>query len=200
MSDGDVLDFDRENRHTFGHRAFRPGQREVVAAAMAGRDCFVLMPTGGGKSLCYQLPAWCEPGLAVVFSPLVSLIQDQVDTMNECGVRAAALAGGAAAARDDTLRELGTLPPHGHVKVLYLTPEKFAHSGAARLPSSKFSTSVTIRSARRGCANWSRRSASTWARATSTASTALGSRSSRSGGWRRRSRRGWCRRSRSSSS
>ena len=86
MSDGDVLDFDRENRHTFGHRAFRPGQREVVAAAMAGRDCFVLMPTGGGKSLCYQVPGVVDGdhgrGITIVVSPLISLIQDQLEQLH----------------------------------------------------------------------------------------------------------------------
>ncbi|KAH8051239.1 four-way junction helicase [Aureococcus anophagefferens] len=132
VSDGDVLDFDRENRHTFGHRAFRPGQREVVAAAMAGRDCFVLMPTGGGKSLCYQLPAWCCPGLAVVFSPLVSLIQDQVDSMNESGVEAACLGAAGDPRGEEIARKLVDLPCHGSVKVLYMTPEKLAHSGGAR--------------------------------------------------------------------
>jgi superfamily II DNA helicase RecQ len=59
----------------FGHKGFRPGQFECVQSALQGRDVFCLMPTGGGKSVVYQLPAWCAPGLAVVFSPLLSLIQ-----------------------------------------------------------------------------------------------------------------------------
>ena len=129
----EVKDFEVENRRTFGHRGFRPGQREVVGAAMAGRDCFVLMPTGGGKSLCYQLPAWCAPGLAVVFSPLVSLIQDQVDGMAEAGVGAASLGSvGGGGGGADALARLRDLPAHGDLKVLYLTPEKFARSAAAR--------------------------------------------------------------------
>ena len=85
---GGRRDFTREVKDTFGHSGFREGQREVVDAAVRGLDCFVLMPTGGGKSLCYQLPAFCSPGVTVVFSPLLSLIQDQVDQMLEIGVGA----------------------------------------------------------------------------------------------------------------
>ena len=67
-----------ESRRIFGHRDFRPGQLECIQAALQNKDVFCLMPTGGGKSLVYQLPAWCNAGVAVVFSPLLSLIIDQV--------------------------------------------------------------------------------------------------------------------------
>lgn len=72
----------------FGHLNYRLGQLECVEAALQGRDVFCLMPTGGGKSVVYQLPAWCCPGIAVVFSPLISLIQDQVEAMNAIKIRA----------------------------------------------------------------------------------------------------------------
>ena len=75
----DLLDL--VNDRVFGNSSFRRRQRAVCEAALAGRDCFVLMPTGGGKSLCYQLPAVMAPGVTVVISPLLSLIQDQVDQM-----------------------------------------------------------------------------------------------------------------------
>jgi len=68
------------HRH-FGHLAFRPGQREAVDAAIAGRDVLIVMPTGAGKSLCYQLPALIDHRLAVVVSPLVSLMTDQVESL-----------------------------------------------------------------------------------------------------------------------
>lgn len=86
-----VRDFRVELKQRFGHNGFRTGQRECVEHALRGRDVFCLMPTGGGKSMVYQLPAFCAAGLAVVFSPLVSLIQDQVDAMAAIGIRAVAL-------------------------------------------------------------------------------------------------------------
>src|SRR5947207_11109646 len=72
----------------FGHDTFWPGQREVVEHALAGRDAFVLMPTGGGKSLTYQLPALLMPGLTIVVSPLIALMQDQVDRLRANGIGA----------------------------------------------------------------------------------------------------------------
>ena len=66
---------------TFGFDGFRPLQREIIEATLAGRDVFALLPTGGGKSLCFQLPALVRPGLTVVVSPLIALMKDQVDQM-----------------------------------------------------------------------------------------------------------------------
>ncbi|MBN2643873.1 MAG: DNA helicase RecQ [Desulfuromonadaceae bacterium] len=73
----------------FGYREFRPGQQPIIERLLAGRNAFVLMPTGGGKSLCYQIPALCRPGTAIVVSPLISLMKDQVDALVANGVRAA---------------------------------------------------------------------------------------------------------------
>ncbi|MCC7218920.1 MAG: DEAD/DEAH box helicase, partial [Burkholderiales bacterium] len=78
-------------RATFGFPAFRGAQREIVDHVTAGGDALVLMPTGGGKSLCYQLPAILREGTGVVVSPLIALMQDQVAALTQAGVRAAFL-------------------------------------------------------------------------------------------------------------
>ena len=75
----------------FGYPAFRGRQAEVIAHVAGGEDCLVLMPTGGGKSLCYQIPALLRDGVAVVVSPLIALMQNQVAALHEVGVRAASL-------------------------------------------------------------------------------------------------------------
>src|SRR6185312_9574821 len=75
----------------YGYDAFRGPQAEIVGHVMAGKNAFVLMPTGGGKSLCYQIPAMARPGMGLVVSPLIALMADQVAALRQAGVRAAAL-------------------------------------------------------------------------------------------------------------
>jgi hypothetical protein len=128
-SSGMVKDIVRENRYKFGHQTFRQGQEEVIRYAMQGRDVFVLMPTGGGKSLCYQLPAWCSPGLSVIVSPLLSLIQDQVQSLTKLGVRAVFISSSNHSDARSITQELNAAEAHDGVKLLYLTPEKINHSG-----------------------------------------------------------------------
>ncbi|MGI8955641.1 MAG: DNA helicase RecQ [Chthoniobacterales bacterium] len=105
----------------FGYSAFRPLQEEIVRDALAGRDVFALMPTGGGKSLCFQLPALLRDGLTIVISPLISLMKDQVDALQASGVAAtflnSALDGNAARQR---LRGLY----NGKFRLLYVAPER----------------------------------------------------------------------------
>ena len=78
-------------RNVFGFETFRGRQAEIIGHVLAGRDALVLMPTGGGKSLCYQIPSICRPGVGVVVSPLIALMRDQVEALRQVGVRAAAL-------------------------------------------------------------------------------------------------------------
>ena len=78
----------------FGFDSFRPGQAEIVDAVVQGKNVLAIMPTGGGKSLCYQLPALCLDGVTVVISPLIALMRDQVRALKEVGVQAGALTSG----------------------------------------------------------------------------------------------------------
>ncbi|MGH8584554.1 MAG: DEAD/DEAH box helicase, partial [Gammaproteobacteria bacterium] len=78
-------------RQHWGYDEFRPLQKAAMESILAGRDSLTVLPTGGGKSLCYQAPAVLLPGLAVVVSPLISLMKDQVDSLIDCGVAAAAV-------------------------------------------------------------------------------------------------------------
>ncbi len=112
----------------FGLSTFRPGQREAVQAALAGRDSLVVMPTGGGKSLCYQLPALAGAGLVVVVSPLIALMADQLRRLAEAGVRASMLASGMADGQK--ARALGEVRG-GEAQLVLVAPERFA-SGAFR--------------------------------------------------------------------
>src|SRR5688572_29420204 len=105
----------------FGYRDFRSHQADIIATVIAGNDALALMPTGGGKSLCYQVPALIRPGLGVVVSPLIALMQDQVAALREAGVRAAflnsSLDAAEAARVERSVRE-------GGLDLLYVAPER----------------------------------------------------------------------------
>ena len=105
----------------FGYDNFRPGQRQIVEEALEKRDLLILMPTGGGKSLCFQLPALLKPGLTVVVSPLISLMQDQVEALLDNGIGATFLNSTVDWA-DVRSREVGIL--NGKIKILYVAPER----------------------------------------------------------------------------
>ncbi|WP_374634102.1 DNA helicase RecQ [Paracoccus sp. (in: a-proteobacteria)] len=114
-------------RQVFGFDAFRPGQEEIVDAVAMGRDVLAIMPTGGGKSLCYQLPALMRDGLTVVISPLIALMRDQVRALTEAGVAAAALTSGNS--EDENAEVIRALNAR-ELRLLYMAPERLA-SGAA---------------------------------------------------------------------
>src|SRR5947209_1299589 len=105
----------------FGHETFWAGQREIVEQVLAGRDAFVLMPTGGGKSLTYQLPALLLPGLTVVISPLIALMHDQVERLRANGISATFINSSLTSAERER-RELAAI--NGQIKLLYVAPER----------------------------------------------------------------------------
>lgn len=122
-------------RQYFGFSSFREGQQTLVDAVLAGRDVLGVMPTGGGKSLCYELPALLLPGLTLVISPLISLMKDQVEALREDGIPAAYLNSSLdTQERREVLAGLG----RGEFRLLYIAPERldsraFASATSRRL-------------------------------------------------------------------
>jgi ATP-dependent DNA helicase RecQ len=108
-------------KYFFGYDSFRPGQANIVEEALQNRDLLVIMPTGGGKSLCFQLPALLKPGLSVVVSPLIALMQDQVDTLLDNGIGATFL-NSSLSSQEMRSREQALV--QGKIKLLYVAPEK----------------------------------------------------------------------------
>lgn len=114
-SPGEVL------KRVFGYDSFRPPQDRIIDTVLSGRDAFVLMPTGGGKSICYQVPALVKDGTAIVVSPLISLMQDQVQALIGNGVEAAFLNSSLSAAE---AAKVGQRLARGEIKILYVAPER----------------------------------------------------------------------------
>jgi ATP-dependent DNA helicase RecQ len=107
----------------WGYSSFRPGQEEVVRYIVDGGDAMLLMPTSGGKSVCYQIPALVRPGMAVIVSPLIALMQDQVARLRECGIAAANLNSEIS---EDERRALVRDVRAGRIKLLYVSPERLS--------------------------------------------------------------------------
>ena len=117
-------------RSVFGFDSFRPGQEAIVDAVNAGEDVLAIMPTGGGKSLCFQLPALCRDGVTVVISPLIALMRDQVRALREAGVEAGSLTSGNT---EEETEEVFQALDEGRLKLLYMAPERLANGGAMQL-------------------------------------------------------------------
>ena len=113
-------------RRVFGFPAFRGLQEAAIDTVMAGGDALVLMPTGGGKSLCYQVPALCRPGTAIIVSPLIALMDDQVASLRQLGVSAGALHSEVEA---DEARAIGQALDSGRLDLLYVSPERLLMPG-----------------------------------------------------------------------
>lgn len=110
----------------FGYEEFRPLQQEIIERVLASKDCFVLMPTGGGKSLCFQLPALMQEGITIVVSPLISLMKDQVDALRANGVGAEMINSTLTLTEIDEVLERAKT---GKIKILYLAPERLSVAG-----------------------------------------------------------------------
>ena len=108
-------------RQYWGHQAFRPMQEDIVRAALAGNDTLALLPTGGGKSICFQVPALCQEGITLVISPLIALMKDQVQNLQRRGIPSAAIYSGMSRREVDIIFENAC---NGAYKLLYLSPER----------------------------------------------------------------------------
>src|SRR3954463_8716430 len=117
-----MADLREQLRELFGLEEFRPAQREVIEDVLAGRDVLCVMPTGAGKSLCYQLPAAVGGGLTIVVSPLISLMEDQVQQLRDEGINAALINSSLTAAMQ---REAIAQVEAGFEGLLYIAPERF---------------------------------------------------------------------------
>lgn len=117
-------------KDVFGHDQFRDGQKEIVDAVIAGKNVLAIMPTGGGKSLCFQLPALMSDGVTVVVSPLIALMRDQVAALRQIGVNAGALTSGNT--KEETAEVFHALEQK-KLKLLYLAPERLANPGTIML-------------------------------------------------------------------
>lgn len=130
LMQGDLLSAKDVLRHIFGYDEFRSGQEAIVEHLIRGKDALILMPTGAGKSLCYQIPGLLRPGVAVVVSPLVALMHDQIDALRALGVTAISLHAG----MDWTeMREAEDAVARGEIKFLYVAPERFENPRFLRL-------------------------------------------------------------------
>jgi ATP-dependent DNA helicase RecQ len=126
-------------KHYFGYDSFRSGQIEIIKNIMQGRDSLVLMPTGGGKSLCYQLPAILMSGITIVVSPLIALMKDQVDNLTRQGISAAFINSSLDA---EKIKDIFFKLSQGEIKLLYVAPERLTNryflQGLSELPLSLF--------------------------------------------------------------
>ena len=117
-------------RQYFGHSDFRRGQRKLIEAVLGGRDVLGVMPTGGGKSMCYQIPALCLGGTTLVISPLISLMKDQVAALTDAGVPAGYINSSLSG---EELRDVYRRAYSGEYRLLYVAPERLGAPGFVKL-------------------------------------------------------------------
>ncbi len=125
----------------FGYSEFRGQQEEIVGSAINGEDCLVIMPTGGGKSLCYQIPALARKGMGIVVSPLIALMEDQVTTLQQLGINAAYL--NSTLTREEK-SNIAQAINHGDIDILYIAPERLLQSNTLNWLSTKDISLIAI--------------------------------------------------------
>ena len=125
----------------FGYDTFYPGQEEVIRAVLSGRDALAVMPTGAGKSVCYQVPALLLPGITLVVSPLISLMQDQVKALNAAGIHAAYINSSLTEIQIDKALRLAS---EGMYKIIYVAPERLESAGFLRFAQEAEISMVTV--------------------------------------------------------
>ena len=140
--DGGIYKTSKEAlKAVFGYDSFRPGQESVINAILEGRDILAVMPTGAGKSLCYQVPAMLLSGITLVISPLISLMQDQVNALNEAGVDAAFINSSLS---EKELNDTFKNAYKGHYKIIYVAPERLMSEGFISFAKSVEISMVTV--------------------------------------------------------
>src|SRR5262245_36058977 len=107
----------------WGHGSFRPLQEDIINTALSGKDALALLPTGGGKSICYQIPALMRESICIVVSPLIALMKDQVEGLKSKGIKAIAIYSGMSAHEVDIALDNCI---YGDIKLLYVSPERLA--------------------------------------------------------------------------
>ncbi len=125
----------------FGYDSFRPGQKSVIDSILSGKDAFAVMPTGAGKSVCYQIPAVLLPGITLVISPLISLMQDQVKALNEAGISAAFINSSLSG---DAFYETVRKARQGLYKIIYVAPERLVTNGFLDLARNVQISMITV--------------------------------------------------------
>ena len=128
-------------KKVFGYDSFRPGQEDIVRRLLAGQDVLAVMPTGAGKSICYQVPALLLPGITIVVSPLVSLMKDQVGALVQAGVAAAFLNN---SLTDNQKALMLRRAREGWYKIIYVAPERLEMPGFQRFAQEKLISMVTV--------------------------------------------------------
>lgn len=128
-------------KHYFGYDSFREGQKKIIDSIMAGRDVLAIMPTGAGKSICYQVPALMLSGITIVVSPLISLMQDQVKALNEAGIHAAYINS---SLTEGQINKALSLAAGGRYKIIYVAPERLETYGFLEFSRQAYISMVTV--------------------------------------------------------